>query len=68
MQPQRPNQMLGCRRKDSMSAAGGEAAEEAVPHVGVEGFAERVDKPNKYQERKNRRQAKKDAKVSKVVF
>ena len=48
-----------------MAAAGGDAAEEAAPSVGVEGFAERADRPSKYQERKNRRQAKKDAKVSK---
>ena len=64
VQPQRPNQMQGARRKDSLAAAGGDAAEEAAPTVGVEGFAERCDRPNKYQERKNRRQAKKEAKVS----
>jgi hypothetical protein len=32
--------------------------------VGVDGFFERADRPNKFAERKNKRQAKKEAKVS----
>ncbi|XP_076466715.1 ubiquitin carboxyl-terminal hydrolase 45-like [Babylonia areolata] len=70
--PQRPNQMAGGRRKDSVvvvAGVGGEGGQEeavAPPScpVGVDGFAaaDRGDKPSKYQERKNRRQARKEAK------
>ncbi|KAK7491576.1 hypothetical protein BaRGS_00017215 [Batillaria attramentaria] len=58
--PQRPNQMLGGKRKDV--AAAGDVHEEQAPSSGVDGFAERADRPSKYQERKNRKQAKKEAK------
>ncbi|KAL8603378.1 hypothetical protein ACOMHN_004229 [Nucella lapillus] len=58
--PQRPNQMAASRRKDSALAAagGGEGHEEKGPPGGVEGGA---DKPNKYQDLRVRRQARKEA-------
>ncbi|KAL8617496.1 hypothetical protein ACOMHN_060996 [Nucella lapillus] len=67
--PQRPNQILGGRHKESTAATsaaanGKEAMEDddRPAMKGVDGFAERSGKPSKYQERKNRKQAKKEAK------
>ncbi|PVD29251.1 hypothetical protein C0Q70_11848 [Pomacea canaliculata] len=62
--PQRPNQGFGGKRKDSMSVtanAEADAQEEAAVSFGVNRYAANPNKPTKYQERKNRRQAKKEA-------
>jgi ubiquitin carboxyl-terminal hydrolase 16/45 len=50
--PQRPNQILGGRKKDS---AGSEQQEESL--------IEHTDRPSKHLERKLKKQAKKEAKV-----
>lgn len=64
--PQRPNQGFGGKRKDSMSVtanAEADAQEEAAVSFGVNRYSANPNKPTKYQERKNRRQAKKEARV-----
>ncbi|KAJ8315187.1 hypothetical protein KUTeg_007337 [Tegillarca granosa] len=59
--PLRPNQITSARRKESQST---ETPNEPSP-TGVEGFAYKGDKPNKSTLKKQKRQAKKDAKQKK---
>ncbi|KAK3098342.1 hypothetical protein FSP39_018619 [Pinctada imbricata] len=56
--PQRPNQIVGARKKDSTST---EPTEEPKP-TGVDGFAHKPDKPSKNSVKKQKQQKKKNSK------
>ena len=59
LQPQRPNQLHGARKKESAT----DLKEEASVAKGVEGFAVKDDKVSKHQAKKNKKNKKRDAKV-----